>query len=56
MLARKEYIFPIPEVDGMKAVEEKYLEILHKVRDKEQVDDEELDYLDYANNVLMTVE
>jgi hypothetical protein len=55
MLRRKQYIFPVPEIDGMKAVEVKYLELLGRRR-QEKLDDEEEDFLSWANNVLMTVE
>lgn len=55
MLSRRVYTFPVPEIDGMAAVNEKYLELKRRYRD-EQLDEEELDYMDYANNVLATVE
>ena len=55
MIVRKEYEFPLPEVDGIKAVETKYLELVSKKRDG-HLDEYEEDYLDYANNVLMAVE
>lgn len=53
MLVRKQFVFPRPDVEGIDAVEKKYLEILHRVREHESVEDEEIDYLDYANNVLL---
>ena len=47
MLIRKAYVFPRPEVDGMKEVERVYLELLHRKRDREQLDPEEEDWMDY---------
>lgn len=55
MLLRK-YEFPMPEIDGFKAVEEKYLELLNRRRNGERLDEEERDYFDYANNVLTSIE
>lgn len=54
MIIRKQYNFPRPEVEGIEAVEKKYLELLHRLREFEKLDNEEIDYMDYANNVLMS--
>lgn len=54
MIIRKEFEFPRLDVDGIGAVEKKYLELLHKKRSTGHLEDAEMDYYDYANNVLMT--
>lgn len=47
-------IFEFPtEVDGLKAVEEKLCELMVKYRDG-PLDPIELDYMDWANSVVMT--
>lgn len=56
MLVRKQYIFPRPEIEGMKAVETKFLELSARKRNGDRLDPEEADYYDYANNELMSCE
>jgi hypothetical protein len=53
MIIRKEYEFPVLEKDGIKAVEQTWLELKRKRRD-EELSEAELDWFDYANNILLT--
>lgn len=48
----KIYEFPTIE-DGMFAIEQKYCELVNLYRDHE-LDDEEADWMDFANSVLIT--
>jgi hypothetical protein len=53
VLIRRQYQFPRPEIEGLKAVEEKYLELTQRKRNGDKLDPEEVDYLDFANNTLL---
>ena len=46
------FSFPDPLKDGTKKVEETYCELLSRQRRGEYLQPEEIDYMDYANNVL----
>jgi len=46
------FSFPDPLKDGTKKVEETYCELLSRQRQGEALQPEEIDYMDYANNVL----
>ena len=46
------FSFPDPTKDGTKKVEETYCELLSRQRQGEALQPEEIDYMDYANNVL----
>ncbi|AGS80913.1 hypothetical protein [Caulobacter phage Cr30] len=55
MIVRKEFEFPMPDANDIKQVEAKVLELQVKYRNGEQLNGPELDYLDFANNVLDTL-
>lgn len=54
MLTRRIYDFPLPEIDGVEAVEIKYLELSRRHRNGEFLENEEIDYMDFANNILLS--
>ncbi len=53
-MENKVFQFPSLEKDGVKAVEEKFCELLNRYRE-EILDLEELDFMHYANNVLQHI-
>lgn len=49
----KLYNFPT-ETDGLNLVEQKFCELYAKYRNQEKLDPIELDYMDWANSVIVT--
>jgi hypothetical protein len=50
-------VFKLPTIEsGVGIVEQKYIEVLNKYRSGEVLDPEVIDWMDYANNVLLTSE
>jgi len=49
------YKFPTQE-DGVQLVEQKLCELMSKYRNHENLDPIELDYMDWANSVMLTSE
>jgi hypothetical protein len=47
--------FPVMDEQHLVDVEKKYCELLNMVRNGDSVDDETIDWMDSANNWLMTV-
>jgi hypothetical protein len=51
----EQFEFPTVEKDGVKAVEEKVVELVLQYRDHAVIPPEALDWLDWANNALQKI-
>jgi len=45
-------VYDLPKPDDIHAVEELYLDLSSRYRNGEKLEDEELDIMDFANNIL----